>query len=218
MLSINNYGAGVSHYYENRRMKTLGERIKHARTQAKLSQADLGRVFKISREAVSLWEGDTNAPTMDKIGRIAQATHVSVDWLLTGNGMSGPVHKVPVIVYIGAGAEIYPIDDYPQGGSVEKVDPPPGVVGPMVAGVIRGDSMHPLKDGWLIFWAKDQDGVPEECLGRLCVVQVKDGSTMVKEVHRGARKGLYNLLSWNAPARQDVRLDWASRIIDIRPR
>lgn len=77
--------------------------------------------------------------------------------------------------------------------------------------------MHPLRDGWLIFWVRDQPGVPEECVGQLCVVQVKDGPTLVKEVRRGSKKGLYRLESWNAPPREDVELEWASKIIDIRP-
>lgn len=141
---------------------------------------------------------------------------VSIDWLLTGSGEGRRRHKVPVIGYIGAGAEVHTIDDHPKGQGLDLVDPPQGI-SDCVAARIKGDSMHPLRDGWLIFWAKHQDGIPDDCLGELCVVQVKDGPLLVKDVRRGTKKGLYRLESWNAPPREDVAVEWASRIIDIRP-
>jgi hypothetical protein len=78
--------------------------------------------------------------------------------------------------------------------------------------------MHPLRKGWLVFWRKDHDGVPDSCIGQLCVVQVKDGPTLLKELHLGSRKGLYTLTSWNGPARTDLKIEWASPVLDIRPR
>jgi hypothetical protein len=60
--------------------------------------------------------------------------------------------------------------------------------------------------------------VAEECLGKLCVVQVKDGPTLLKTLKRGSRRGLFRLESWNALPREDVKILWAARVIDIRPR
>jgi hypothetical protein len=77
--------------------------------------------------------------------------------------------------------------------------------------------MHPLKEGWLVFWSKDQDGVPEDCLGQLCVVQEAGGAMWLKDLRKGSKKGLYTLESWNGPTREDVHLEWASRVRDIRP-
>lgn len=77
---------------------------------------------------------------------------------------------------------------------------------------------YPLQEGWLIFYGPEHQGVSEDCLGKLCVVQVKDGPTLLKTLKRGSRKGLFRLESWNAPPREDVRLAWAARVIDIRPR
>jgi len=79
-------------------------------------------------------------------------------------------------------------------------------------------AQNPLQEGWLIFYGPEHQGVAEECLGKLCVVQVKDGPTLLKTLKRGSRKGLFRLESWNAPPREDVRLAWAARVIDIRPR
>lgn len=102
---------------------------------------------------------------------------------------------------------------------MDEVVKPVHFAGDCVAVRIRGDSMHPLRDGWLIFYARHQDGVPDECIGELCVVKVAgDGPTLVKELRRGRQPDRYRLDSWNGAPIEDVALDWAARVIDIRPR
>lgn len=68
-------------------MKTLADRIKYARTFAGLTQREIGDALKVTRNAVSLWENGTNAPTADKVGDFAKLTGVSAEWLLVG----GPI-------------------------------------------------------------------------------------------------------------------------------
>lgn len=151
--------------------------------------------------------------------RYAKFFKVSLDWLLTGRGQMGMNSEtVPVILNIGAGAELYPVDDHPQGRGLEMVEPPPGVREDCVAARIRGNSMHPLKDGWLVFWTRQHEGVPDTCIGQLCICQIKDGPTLLKDLYLGSAPGVYTLSSWNAPPRTDVVLEWASPVIDIRPR
>lgn len=217
MLSSHYYGAGVSVPSHHGGMNTLAKRIRQARQTAKLSQAALGNAFGISREAVALWESGKNAPTSDKLGEIANRTGVRAEWLMTGRGqMTARARQTAVIGYVGAGAEVHPFDDHAQGGGLEMVDPPIGYPD-AAAARIRGDSMFPLRDGWLIFWTKRQDGVPDDCIGKLCIAQVANGPLLLKEVRNGKRRGRFNLESWNAPPREDVPLEWASRVVDIRP-
>lgn len=109
------------------------------------------------------------------------------------------------------------IDRFDEGTVLAGVEPPPGVDAPNVA-EISGDSQYPLQEGWLIFYGPEHQGVGEDCMGKLCVVQVKDGPTLLKTLKRGSRKGLFRLESWNAPPREDIKLAWAARVIDIRPR
>ena len=83
---------------------------------------------------------------------------------------------------------------------------------------VRGDSMHPMRDGWLLFYRRDHAGVSEDCLNRLCVIKLADeGPIMVKEVRRGYRPNYFILSSWNAPPLEDVRLEWAAPVLSIRP-
>ena len=84
---------------------------------------------------------------------------------------------------------------------------------------IKGDSMRPMKEGWLMFFQRDQSGVPAECRNQLCIVKIADdGPMMVKELRWTKTPGWYNLLSWNADPIEDVALDWAAKVLDIRPR
>lgn len=150
--------------------------------------------------------------------RYARFFRVSLEWLLTGKGSQKPNRpEVPIVSYVGTGAEVFAIDDNAKGSGIEMVPAPIGMED-CIGARIKGTSMHPLKDGWLIFWERDHVGVPEECVGELCVVQVKDGPTLVKDLRRGSRKGLYRLESWNAPTREDVHLEWAAKIREIRPK
>ena len=68
---------------------------------------------------------------------------------------------VPVVGYVGAGSEVFPIDDHAQGDGLELVPHPAGMTNQdMVAARIRGDSMYPMmRDGWLVFYIRHQIGV-----------------------------------------------------------
>ena len=60
--------------------------------------------------------------------------------------------------------------------------------------------------------------VSEDCIGKLSVVQVKDGPILLKTLKRARKKGLFRLESWNAPPREDVAVDWAAKVRSIMPR
>lgn len=124
--------------------------------------------------------------------------------------------ETQVLGYVGAGSEVYPIDDHAHGAGIDTVDLT--LPEPAVALIIRGDSQYPLQDGWVVVYAKDHDGVPESCVGRLCVAKVHEGPTLLKTIRRGRAAKTYDLESWNAPRREGVRLDWAAPVIEIRPR
>ena len=75
-----------------------------------------------------------------------------------------------------------------------------------------------MKDGWLLFYTRDQDGVPADCIGRLCIAQVaNDGPLLVKEIRRGYNADAFTLVSWNAAPMEDVILSWAAPVHSIQP-
>lgn len=71
-------------------MMNLSDRIRRARTAAKLSQQALAEMAGVQRSAVAQWERPGGScPSMHHLIRIAVSTGVCLEWLGTGHG---PVH------------------------------------------------------------------------------------------------------------------------------
>jgi phage repressor protein C with HTH and peptisase S24 domain len=130
--------------------------------------------------------------------------------------------RVPVVGYVGAGAKYCPYDDYAAGTGFEMVECPSGFSPHNIVALrVLGDSMEPMmEEGWLIFYRRETDGVPPDCIGEHCVVKLEDDTVLVKKVRQGSKPGFFHLLSKNPNHEPifDAKLQWASRVIDIRPR
>lgn len=70
---------------------TLGQKIQTQRKEIGLSQEELAEQLGVSRQAVSRWENDNGYPEMEKMIRLSQIYHVSLDYL-AGNEQD-PFHK-----------------------------------------------------------------------------------------------------------------------------
>lgn len=64
------------------KFSTTGHRIRELRTEAGLTQLQLGEIFKKGDSTVRMWELDKSTPTPRTIGDIADYFNVSVDYLL----------------------------------------------------------------------------------------------------------------------------------------
>lgn len=118
---------------------------------------------------------------------------------------------IAVAGYVGAGGEIPAyVDDYAKGEGLEHVPRPPGMRGDVVAVKVRGPSMLPVyRDGDVLFYSLDDRRHPAELIGIECIVRLRDGRTMLKEVRHGSRKGSFTLGSHNWGDIPDVRIEWA---------
>lgn len=204
----------------------LAGRIRALRRARGLSQAAFAELIGVDQSNVSRWEhgavpDDAHIVRMADLAEVHPAAFRYGAPPADGEAPDGeaPARKVSVVGYVGAGQEVFPHDDHALGGGLEDVDAPEGVgAQPVVAVRIRGDSMHPMRGGWLLFYRRQDDGVPDDCLNRLCIVKLADdGPMLVKEVRRGYRANHFVLSSWNAPPIEDVRLDWAAPVLSIRP-
>lgn len=125
--------------------------------------------------------------------------------------MFGP-RSAHAVGYVGAGAEVVPVDDHAPGAGLEEVDIPPGVPANAVLVIVRGDSMYPRYfDNEYLFYVRD-DRPPGEYVGRECVVALEDGRVFVKVLRRG-ENGLFNLESWNAPLIENKAVQWAAPVL-----
>lgn len=197
-------------------MSTLADRLRISRERAGFeSAADAAASLGISRFTYTQHENGTRGFKRDAAVQYSRKFKVSLEWLLTGKGDPTGGRKEALLVgKVGAGAEIIRFEHPDILGGVTL---PPDLDAPNVA-EIEGDSQYPLLPGWLIFYGPENQGVSDACVGRLCVVQVKDGPALLKILKRGTKKGLWRLESSNAPPREDAKLLWAALVMDIRPR
>lgn len=61
---------------------TLGEKIKHARIKAGMTQQDLAKKLLVSRQAISKWESDKGIPDIENLKRMAKLLGTSIDFLV----------------------------------------------------------------------------------------------------------------------------------------
>ena len=144
--------------------------------------------------------------------KYAKAFRVSKAWLLTGEGPQSV--EVEVVGVAGAGGDV--AYDTPIDGERDTIPRPYGAPDDTVAVEIRGHSLGPGFDGWYALYADRREPFGPDLLNQLCIVGTEDGRTLVKWVRRG-RKG-FNLISGNGAIEEDVKLVWAAKVIDLRPK
>ncbi|QQS11049.1 MAG: helix-turn-helix transcriptional regulator [Rhodospirillales bacterium] len=199
----------------------LGQRVKTLRKQHGLTQQEFATRLGVTQPTVHRWEKGAFEPDPQTLEALSELAGMSVAEFRYSPG-SASRSLVPVVGYVGAGAEIFPIDDHPVGSGLDMVDAPPGDSLGTVAVYVRGESMLPVYgDGDTLFYGRDPQAHGVElgtCLGRDCVVKVANGPTLVKRVEMGGGRGQYTLVSYNAAPLVNVRLDWASPVRWIKRR
>ena len=125
---------------------------------------------------------------------------------------------IPVVGYVGAGSQIYAIDDHAKGDGIEMVQCRWSELAPSTVAVrVRGDSMEPIYyDGDLIFYErKHTDFI--HLLGEECVVSLTDGRKFVKQLKRN-QTGQWYLHSHNGEPIFGVEIEWAAKVRLIQRR
>ena len=67
-------------------MTTIGIRTKKIRSEKRLTQAELGNIIGVSKQAVANIESEHNKPSIDFIGKLIENLNVNSNWYITGNG------------------------------------------------------------------------------------------------------------------------------------
>jgi phage repressor protein C with HTH and peptisase S24 domain len=207
-------------------LRTRGERLRYARERffksARLAAKAMGIAVSTygAHERAEDPGGRDYGPEEAK--RYARRFKVTPEWLLTGygpgpDGQGSPepdvwaTPNVPLMGYVGAGAAAHFYDV--AHGDLDQVEPPIGANESTVAVEIRGDSLGPLFNRWLVFYDNVRHGAPPaELIGELCVVGLEDGRVLIKQVQRGKAEGLFNLHSQTEPPIRDVAVAWAAKV------
>lgn len=188
----------------------IGTRIREARVSKGWSQAQLARIVGSTQQTVARLEsGQTeHSPVLTKILHVFSLPGCQEDETLG--------QEVPIVGVVGAGAQIFSIDDHAQGAGLETTRIPAGLMGKDAVGVIvRGDSMEPVYgDGDILFYDKIHRADLGPLLGKEVVARLVDGRTLVKKLHM--RNGVLVLESFNAAPIVAPLIEWAARVAFVQ--
>lgn len=223
------------------RMMTEGQRIKHLRKELLgMTQEEFAELLGgVTRGAVGNWEHNKGIKRENLI-RVAEKTGAPFEWLAMGSGPapqsaalararraedddgaekedapSGRLSFVRVVGYAGAGAKahFYSVDEQ----DLDEVPAPSGATERTRAIEIRGDSLGTAFNRWLAFYDDVKRPVTDDLIGRLCIVRLADGNTLIKTVRATKTPGRYRLTS-DEPPIENVEIEWAARVKMISPK
>lgn len=143
----------------------------------------------------------------------AHAFRVSPEWLLLGR-VASPQKTPPLAGYVGANAEIYPVD---AGDSLDDIAPPPEI-GPCAAAiVVRTDSLWP-RDSEGDRLILDSPAPLASVNGQECVIGLADRRRLLKRVRLMSGAQIVLLENHNvAPiALPKEQISSAARILWVR--
>lgn len=185
---------------------TMGQKIRQAREARNLSQKELAAMAGCNQADVTRLE--RGEVTFSKyLGAILKALQLDENTRA----------MIPVVGYVGAGSEVFAVDDHAKGTGIDEIEAPYGMLNG-IAVIVRGDSMEPkYSDGEVLFIEKTVYSV-DGLIGEPVYVQTVCGRSFVKTLHYGSRPGTFTLASFNAPPIENVAIEKVYPIAYTKPR
>lgn len=188
----------------------MKNRLRELRKALGLTLNDVAGAAGTSNQQLGMLERGERRLTVEWMQKLAPVLGVEPKDLLPDAGQSRPI---PVVGYVGAGAQIFSIDDHEKGGGLEEVEAPiPGLPQSTVAVQVRGRSMEPaFYPGDLIFYDRQDSGDLTHLSGKECIVRLNDGRTFIKIMRRLPDGGWY-LHSNNDDPILGIGIAWAAKV------
>ncbi|TCR01087.1 XRE family transcriptional regulator [Neorhizobium sp. JUb45] len=191
----------------------MGNKLKQLRTAVGWTHEQAAEAMGVSRgQFIKLERGERRLNT-DYIELAAKAFQVRPSEIIE----DADRETVPLMGYVGAGAEIMPEFEQTPPEGLEQIEVPFPLPDDMIAFEIRGDSMLPVfKDKSVIIVYREQKRPLSAFYGEEAAVRTSDGRRFIKTIMRGSTG--VNLLSWNAAPIEDVQIEWIGEIFATLPR
>jgi transcriptional regulator with XRE-family HTH domain len=185
---------------------TMGQKIRKAREGLGWKQKQLAEAAGCNQADV--FRIESGEVTHSKyLAPILKALHLDADTRA----------MIPIVGYVGAGSEVFAIDDHAKGDGIDEIEAPSGMLNG-IAVIVRGNSMEPkYSDGEVLFIEKTVYAV-DGMIGDPVYVQTADGRSYVKTLHYGSRPGTFTLVSYNAPPIENVAIERVYPIAYTKPR
>lgn len=162
-------------------------------------------------------DGTVRTPTLANAVKIAEELGTTVEAIIS---QTAQAPSITIAGRVGAGASV-PLFDHTDNGGLFQVAEPPQLLRmrsarPIGAVEVEGDSMAPMyQPGDILFFSRaTHEGIPDDDIGRPCIVEDAEGNAWVKQVKRGDEPGLFHLISLNptAETKHNQRIKWAARV------
>lgn len=197
-------------------MESMGDRLRKSRVAAGYESATkAAQAFGVGISTYRAHENGQNNFSPEEAARYAKKFGVSAAYLLTGDA-EGRNQSIPLMGYLGAGAEVEPDFEQVPPEGLEQIELPFAVDEDLIAFRVRGISMLPFyKPDTVIIVYREQKRPIEAFYGEEAAVRTSDGRRFIKTIMRGERG--VNLISWNAQPLENVRLEWIGEIFATMP-
>ncbi|WP_448952167.1 hypothetical protein [Labrys neptuniae] len=100
---------------------------------------------------------------------------------------------------------------------IGTISRPPGMGETGVGTVVKGHTMGGLAHNSVAFYHDDRTPPSAELLGELVIAAAKDGRRLARFLEPGSIEGRFNLRSVTGPLIENIDLEWAERVLWIRP-
>lgn len=155
-------------------------------------------------------------PTIENFMALAKVVGKPVSYLIGESEARDAI--VPLMGFIGAGAEIMPEFEQVPPEGLDQINIPFLLPAEMIALQVRGDSMLPVyKDGHIIIVYAEQKRPIQAFFGEEAAVRTSDGRRFLKTIMRGQGNAV-TLTSFNAAPIENVQLEWVGEIFATLPK
>lgn len=154
-----------------------------------MTMRELAERSGLSESLLSRMARQEKGYSRESLHAIAKALGVDVPQLFEASWQD-----VPVFGIVEDGGHVRPVANGTVHAPTVRA---PAVYGDLLALVVSGSAMAPrYMDKETILCAK-APASPDECIGKECVVQIDNGQTMIRFVHKGSAPDKYVLTSHN---------------------
>jgi hypothetical protein len=190
-----------------------GDRLREARERVGYtSAAAAAKAIGVPIATYTGHEGNHRGFPASKAMKYAKAFHVSVNWLMFGEEINGATtpQRVPVVAIIDKGkSQVRELGGTAVSQSVEAPNSPKGITRAMQ---VVHEAQH-IFAGWTFFLEDPAPRLSEISEGKLCLIGLNDGSTVLAKPKRASSDGLFHLYFYGDEPKTDVKINWVSRVV-----
>jgi len=187
-----------------------------------MTQAQLAKRLKVQQPTISRWLRGTKPDKAQHDRIVAEAHRLGLVGDIRSEDVAAalpsraPARTVKLKGYVGAGgqAHYYALSDE----DFEEVPAPEGATDQTVAVEIKGGSLGPLLESWLVYYQDVRSPVEADLIGRLCVVGLADDRILVKKIQSNGRGGFTLISNAAEPPIENAAIEWAALVTDLKPR